>query len=455
MFESLTEKLNRALAPLRKKGKLSEADVRSALRDVRLALLEADVNFRVVKSFIASVEARAVGESVLASLTPAQAVIRVVRDELVALLGPEPPPLQMASRPPTVFYLVGLQGAGKTTAAAKLARVLVQRGRHPLLVAADVYRPAAVDQLQRLAEGLHLPVLHDVSAAPPALMQRVEAESRRVAADVAVVDTAGRLHVDAALMDELVAMQRVLPAHETLLVVDAMTGQDAVNVAAAFRERLPLTGIVLTKMDGDARGGAALSMREATGLPIKWVGVSEKLDGLESFQAERMAGRILGMGDVLGLIERAESAVDEAATADLAERLQRSDFTLDDFQAMLRQVRKMGPLSQLMDMIPGLKQRTKGMPEVDERGLGRIEAMLSSMTPKERRRPQLIDGSRRRRIARGSGTSVQDVNRLLQQHELMRKMMRQAKNQDKRRGKRPGGGPPPGWPPGMPPLPDR
>ncbi|MDA8199634.1 MAG: signal recognition particle protein [Thermaerobacter sp.] len=454
MFESLTDKLNRALAPLRKKGKLTAADVQLALRDVRLALLEADVNFRVVKSFVASVEERAVGESVLASLTPAQAVIRVVRDELVALLGPEPPPMQMASRPPTVFYLVGLQGAGKTTAAAKLARVLLQRGRHPLLVAADIYRPAAVDQLERLAEGLRVPVLHDVSVPPPELMRRVEAESRRVAADVAIIDTAGRLHVDATLMDELVSMQRMLPAHETLLVVDAMTGQDAVNVATAFRDRLPLTGIVLTKMDGDARGGAALSMRQATGLPIKWLGVSEKLDGLEAFQSDRMAGRILGMGDVLGLIERAEASVDQEATAELAERLHRSDFTLDDFQAMLRQVKKMGPVSQLIDMIPGLRQRTKGMPEIDDHGLVRVEAMLSSMTSRERRRPQIIDGSRRRRIARGSGTSVQEVNRLLQQHEMMRKMMRQAKNQGKR-GRRPGGGAPPGWPPGMPPIPDR
>ena len=445
MFESLTDKLNRALAPLRKKGKLTAADVRAALRDVRLALLEADVNFRVVKSFIAAVEERAVGESVLASLTPAQAVVRVVRDELVALLGPESSPLQMASRPPTVFYLVGLQGAGKTTAAAKLARVLVQRGRHPLLVAADIYRPAAVDQLERLAAQIRVPVLHDVSVPPPELMRRVEAESRRVAADVAIVDTAGRLHVDAALMDELVAMQGVLPAHETLLVVDAMTGQDAVNVASAFRDRLPLTGIVLTKMDGDARGGAALSMRQATGLPIRWVGVSEKLDGLETFQAERMAGRILGMGDVLGLIERAEASVDQEATAELAERLSRSDFSLDDFRAMLHQVKKMGPLSQLIDMIPGLRQRTKGMPEVDDRGLVRVEAMLSSMTPRERRRPQIIDGSRRRRIARGSGTSVQDVNRLLQQHEMMRKMMRQAKNQGKH-GR---------WPSGLPPIPGR
>ncbi len=450
MFESLTDKLNRALAPLRKKGKLTAADVRLALRDVRLALLEADVNFRVVKTFIASVEERAVGEAVLASLTPAQAVIRVVRDELVSLLGPEPPPLQMAPRPPTVFYLVGLQGAGKTTAAAKLARVLVQRGRHPLLVAADIYRPAAVEQLQRLAESLRVPVLHDVAAAPPELMRRVEAESRRVAADVAIIDTAGRLHVDAPLMDELVAMQQVLPPHETLLVVDAMTGQDAVNVATAFADRLPLTGIVLTKMDGDARGGAALSMRQATGLPIKWVGVSEKLDGIEAFQPDRMAGRILGMGDVLGLIERAEASVDQEATAELAERLGRADFTLDDFQAMLRQVKKMGPLSQLIDMIPGLRQKTRGLPDIDDRGLVRVEAMLSSMTARERRRPKIIDGSRRRRIARGSGTSVQDVNRLLQQHEMMRKMMRQAKNQGKR-GRRPGGG----WPPGLPPVPDR
>jgi len=454
MFESLTEKLQRALAPLRKKGKLTEADVHAAMRDVRLALLEADVNFRVVKNFIARVEERAVGESVLASLTPAQAVIRVVRDELVSLLGPEAPAMQMASRPPTVLYLVGLQGAGKTTAAAKLARVLVQRGRHPLLVAADVYRPAAVDQLQRLAESLGVPVLHDLAATPPALMGRVEAETRRVAADVAIVDTAGRLHIDEELMDELVRMQQVLPAHETLLVVDAMTGQDAVNVAAAFRDRLPLTGLMLTKMDGDARGGAALSMRDVTGLPIKWVGVSEKLDGLEAFQADRMAGRILGMGDVLGLIERAEAAVDEAAGEEMAERLARSDFTLDDFLVMLRQVKKMGPLTQLVDMIPGFRQRMKGAADVDDRSLVRLEAILSSMTARERQRPQIIDGSRRRRIARGSGTTVQEVNRLLQQHDAMRKLMKQMKG-PKGKGRRGrGGAPPPGWPPGLPSLPE-
>jgi signal recognition particle subunit SRP54 len=454
MFESLTDKLQRALAPLRKKGKLSAADVRAALREVRLALLEADVNFRVVRRFIADVEEKAVGESVLASLTPAQAVIRVVRDELVKLLGSDPAPLKMASRPPTVLYLVGLQGAGKTTAAAKLARILSQRGRHPLLVAADVYRPAAIDQLQRLADTLKVPVLHDAAVKPPALMSRVEAEARRVAADVAIIDTAGRLHVDEALMDEVVAMQRVLPPHETLLVVDAMTGQDAVTVATAFRDRLPVTGIVLTKMDGDARGGAALSMREATGLPIKWVGVSEKLDGLEVFQADRMAGRILGMGDVLGLIERAEAAVDHDVSEDVAKRLAKSDFTLDDFLVMLRQVKKMGPLSQLLDMIPGMRQRMKGMPEVDDKSLVRVEAMLSSMTVRERQRPQIIDGSRRRRIARGSGTTVQDVNRLLQQHDSMRKLMRQMKGRSRGGRGRPGGLPP-GWPPELPPIPDR
>jgi signal recognition particle subunit SRP54 len=447
MFESLSDKLQRALAPLRKKGRLSEADVRSALRDVRLALLEADVNFRVVRDFVAGVEPDAIGAQVLESLTPAQAVVRIVRDHLVALLGGQATPIRLASTPPTVLVLVGLQGAGKTTAAAKLARWLRQQGRHPLLVAADIYRPAAVEQLEQLGQQTSVPVFHEPGVAPAALARRALARARQVAADVVIVDTAGRLHVDEGLMAELVAIEQEVHATETLLVVDAMTGQDAVAVAESFRDRLPLTGLILTKLDGDARGGAALSIRHVTGLPIKMVGTSERLDGLEPFYPDRMAGRILGMGDVLGLIERAEQAVDRDAGAELAGKMARDGFTLDDYLAALRQLKKMGPLSQVLELLPGMRgqmNRLKG--QVDDRALVRVEAVLSSMTARERRRPQILDGSRRRRIARGSGTSVQEVNRVLKQYEEMKKLTRQLKG-----GRRPRlplglGGPPPGWP---------
>ncbi len=443
MFESLTERLQQAFSPLRKKGRLSENDVRAALRDVRMALLEADVNFRVVRKFVAEVEPEAIGSEVLESLTPAQAVIRVVRDHLVLLLGGEAP-IHLSSEPPTVILLVGLQGAGKTTAAAKLARWFHRQGRHPLLVAADIYRPAAVEQLRQLGEQAGVPVFFEADRRPEELFRLALGRARQLAADIVIVDTAGRLHVDEELMGELERIVAVHKPDEALLVVDAMTGQDAVTVAESFSSRLALSGLVMTKLDGDARGGAALSIRQVTGLPIKMVGVSEKLDGLEPFQPDRMAGRILGMGDVLGLIERAEASMDASVGSDLGARLNRNEFTLDDYLTALRQVKKMGPLSQLLDLIPGMGGQMKKLKgQVDDHALVRVEAVLSSMTLRERRRPQIIDGSRRRRIARGSGTTVQDVNRVLKSYEDMRKLARQMRGG--KRGQR--------MPPGMPGLP--
>lgn len=428
MFESLTEKLQSTFKRLRGKGRLTEADVREALREVRLALLEADVNFKVVKTFLSRVEEKAIGQDVLESLTPAQGVVRVVRDELTLLMGEAKERVKMASNPPTVIYMVGLQGSGKTTTSAKLARMLHRQGRQPLLVAADVYRPAAVDQLQTLGRDLNIPVAYEANRSPVELAKLGIETSRKLARDVVIIDTAGRLHVDETLMDELTAMQKVVPAFETLLVVDAMTGQDAVRVAAAFKERLPLTGVVLTKLDGDARGGAALSVFNVTGLPIKLVGSGEKLDAIEEFNPDRMASRILGMGDVLSLIERAEETLDMEDSEALARKMVESDFTLEDFRSMLQQIKKLGPLSKVMEMLPGFQGMSKKMKgQVDDRSLVRIEAMIDSMTRRERLKPDVIDGSRRRRIAAGSGTTVQEINRLLKQFEEMRKMMRQFK----------------------------
>ncbi len=427
MFESLTEKLQSTFKRLRNKGRLTEADVKAALRDVRLALLEADVNFKVVKDFLATVERDAVGQDVLQSLTPDQGVIRVVRNRLTELMGTSVERIKMASNPPTVIYLVGLQGSGKTTTAAKLALMLHHQGRHPLLVAADIYRPAAVDQLQALGAQIGVPVVHEAGLGAVDLAQLGIQKSRQLARDVVIVDTAGRLHVDSGLMDELRQMQAKVPAHETLLVVDAMTGQDAVRVANAFKETLPLTGVVLTKLDGDTRGGAALSIRAVTELPIKLVATGEKVDALELFQPERMASRILGMGDVVSLIEKAERALDKDDTERLAGRMSSNTFNLEDFQSMLHQVKKLGPLSKVMEMLPGMGQMNKLKSQVDDSSLVRVEAILNSMTVKERRRPDIIDGSRRRRIASGSGTSVQEVNRLLKQFQEMRKMMHQLK----------------------------
>lgn len=435
MFDALTEKLQQTFKRMRNKGRLTEADVAEALRDVRLALLEADVNFKVVKDFLSRVQERAVGQNILESLTPDQGVIKIVRDELVALMGTTSERVHMASNPPTVIYLVGLQGAGKTTAAAKLARMLrYNQGRQPLLVAADIYRPAAVDQLKVLAERIQVPVVSEDGKTPVELAELGVGMSKRWAKDVIIVDTAGRLHVDEDLMDELEQMNRRVPAHEMLLVVDAMTGQDAVRVATAFKERLPLTGVIMTKMDGDARGGAALSIRQVTDLPIKLLGAGEKLEDLESFRPDSMASRILGMGDLIGLIEKAEASMDRDDTKALADKIEKADFTLDDFRAMIQQVKKLGPLSKVMDMMPGMGgQMAKMKDKVDDRSMVRVEAILNSMTRRELDRPDILDGNRRLRIARGSGTSVQEVNRLIKQFEQVKKMMRQMKGKKGRR----------------------
>ncbi len=434
MFDNLAGKLEAAFRRLRKKGVLSAADVRETLREVRMALLEADVNFKVVRDFLTKVEARAVGQEVLASLTPGQEVIRVVRDELSELMGGQPSRVTMASHPPTVIYLVGLQGAGKTTTAAKLAAMLRRQGRQPLLVAADVYRPAAYEQLATLGRQIDIPVYYNPGATPVELAEQGVERTRKLARDVMIIDTAGRLHIDQALMAELLAMQSKVPGHEILLTVDAATGQDAVRVTQSFQAQLPLTGVILTKLDGDARGGAALSIRSVTGLTIKLATNGEKLDAIEPFQPDRIASRILGMGDVLSLIEKAEATLDRDETADLAQRLEQGDFTLEDFRGMLRQVKRLGPLSKVMEMLPGMKGLAQLKDRVDDHSLVRTEAILSSMTVSERRRPSIIDGSRRLRIAHGSGTTVQEVNRLLKQFREMQKMFRQLRGMRKGKG---------------------
>ncbi|QIA26915.1 signal recognition particle protein [Thermaerobacter sp. PB12/4term] len=434
-FEGLAEKLQAVFKRLRGKGKLTEADVEAALREVRLALLEADVNFKVVKDFIARVRERAVGQEVLESLTPAQQVIKIVHDELTQLMGGQHARLDLGGELPAVVMLVGLQGSGKTTTAAKLARLLTRQGRQPLLVAADVYRPAAVEQLVTLGQQVQVPVYAPGTDRDPVDIAREGvAEARRRGRDVVLIDTAGRLHIDDALMDELERIRQAVAPREILLVVDAMTGQDAVNVAETFHRRLGIDGVILTKLDGDARGGAALSVRAVTGRPIKFVGLGERVDQLEPFHPERMASRILGMGDVLSLIEKAQAAFDAQQAQRLERKLREQTFDLEDFLEQLRQVRKMGPLDQLLAMIPGLGGRLKDV-TVDERELRRIEAIIQSMTPEERRRPEIINASRRRRIAMGSGTRVQDVNRLLKQFAETQRLMKQVAGAA-RRGRR-------------------
>lgn len=437
MFSNLAEKLQTALGKLRGRGKLSEKDVDEALREVRLALLEADVNFRVVKDFVARVKERAVGEEVMQSLTPGQQVIKIVHEELTELMGGSHARLQLTGRTPHVIMMVGLQGAGKTTSAGKLAGLLRRQGHRPLLVAADVYRPAAVKQLQVLGEQLNVPVFslgdkHD----PVDIAGAAVSHARAYGNDIVIIDTAGRLHIDDELMEELERIAADVEPKETLLVLDAMTGQEAVNVAERFNERLELTGFIMTKMDGDARGGAALSVKAVVGKPIKFLGVGEKLDALEPFHPERMSSRILGMGDVLTLIEKAQAAVDQEAARKMAEKLRTADFTFDDFLEQMQQVRKMGPLDQLLGMIPGLSGagQLKGL-QVDEKELVKMEAIIRSMTPEERANPSIIKGSRRRRIARGSGTKVQDVNRLLKQFEQTKTLFKQLGGKGGRRAR--------------------
>jgi len=428
VFEGLADKLQQTFKKLRGRGKLSESDVNDALREVRMALLEADVNFKVVKDFVAKVRERAVGHEVLDSLTPAQQVIKIVNDELTALMGGTQSRIAISPKPPTVIMLVGLQGAGKTTTAGKLALHLKKQNKRPLLVAADVYRPAAITQLQVLGEKLDIPVFAPGDQEKPVAIARKAVEhALAYANDIVIIDTAGRLHINAELMDELKAIKQTVRPHEILLVVDAMTGQDAVTVAESFNSDLGLDGVILTKLDGDARGGAALSVKAVTGCPIKFAGMGEKLEALEPFHPDRMASRILGMGDVLSLIEKAEAAIDIEKAQALEKKLRKEEFTFDDFLDQLQQVRKLGSIDQILGMIPGMGGLTKKLQgaEFDENQLKQVEAIIRSMTKKERRNPDIINGSRRRRIAAGSGTRVQDVNRLLKQFADARKMMKQ------------------------------
>ncbi|RMF74207.1 MAG: signal recognition particle protein [Acidobacteria bacterium] len=424
MFESLTERIGRTLDRLRSKGRVTEADLDAALREIRLALLEADVGFRVVRDFLARVREKALGEEVLASLTPGQQVVRVVRDELVELLGGQAAgrPLQLSGSP-AVVMLVGLQGSGKTTTIGKLGRLLAGQGRHPLVAPVDLARPAAVLQAVQVARAAGLAVHeHDGTGTPVGRAREAIEHARGRGHDVVLLDTAGRLHVDDELMAELQELERTVRPCELLYVADAMTGQDAVRSARAFGEHVRLTGVILTKLDGDARGGAALSVAAVTGVPVRFAGVGEKVDALEPFDAARMAGRILGMGDVLGLIESAEKAFDEREAEKLEKALRTKRFTLDDFRATLGQIRKMGPLEQVLAMVPGAKVPAGA--NVDERQLVRFEAIINSMTPAERADHRVLNGSRRKRIARGSGTTVQDVNRLIKQYLEMQKLMK-------------------------------
>jgi signal recognition particle subunit SRP54 len=425
VFETLSDKLQGIVRSLRGQGSLSEADVDAALREVRLAMLEADVHFKVVKTFIERVRGRAIGQEVLKSLTPDQAVLRIVRDEMVELLGGETPHrLQFASRPPSVILLTGLQGSGKTTTAAKLAKWLAKNGRHPLLVSTDVYRPAARAQLKVLGDQNGLKVHEPAGDDPRELLRSALQEARATGHDVVLVDTAGRLHIDDELMKELEDLKAIGEPSEILHVADAMTGQDAVRSAEEFHRRVGTTGIVLSKLDGDARGGAALSAASVTGCPVKFAGVGERVEELEAFDASRMVGRILGMGDVLGLIEKAEAAFDRDQAERMVEKLRRSEFTLEDFREQMRQVRKLGSLQQVISMLPGLGNMKGVDVDAGERELKTSSAIIDSMTPGERDNPAVINGSRRKRIAKGSGTRVEDVNRLLKQFAQARKMMK-------------------------------
>ena len=434
MFEQLSDRLTATFDKLQGRPKVTDADLDAALRDVRVALLEADVNFKIVKELVATVRERAIGEKVLESVSGAQMVVKIVHDALVDMLGGEAVPLAKADRPPTVIALVGLQGSGKTTTVAKLANVLRKQGRHPLLVAADIHRPAAVDQLQSLGKSLGVPVrtvrpehvADDVAAA----VKGATAEGR----DVVIVDTAGRLHIDDAMMLEVEAIVAAAAPHEVLLAVDAMSGQDAVEAATAFKARLPITGLVLTKVDSDARGGASLSIRAATGVPVKFLGTSERLDGLEVFHPDRLATRILGMGDILTLVERAQEHVDEKEAAEQAQKLMEARFTFEDFYKQLQQVKKMGPIGDLLKMMPGMSGLAKQMPDPQqaERQMKTIEAIISSMTRSERQDPTILNGSRRKRIATGSGVTVSEVNALLKQFKEMQTLMKQFGSMAKR-----------------------
>ncbi|MEJ2589434.1 MAG: signal recognition particle protein [Deltaproteobacteria bacterium] len=425
MFDSLSEKLNGVFKKLTGRGRLTEANIQAALKEVRLALLEADVNYKVVKRLVEDIRTRAVGHEVLDSLTPGQQMVKIVNEELTRLMGEDQEPLGFKGNPPHAVMLVGLQGSGKTTTTAKLARYLRKQGRHPYLVPADVYRPAAIDQLQRLGEMIDIPVYPShQNQRPEDICLDALAKAGAKGADLLILDTAGRLHVDEALMAELVNIKRGVNPSEVLLVADAMTGQDAVNVAKEFDRHLDISGVILSKMEGDARGGAALSIKAVTGKPIKFVGVGEKISALEAFHPDRMASQILGMGDVLSLIEKAQEQFDEREAKKLEKRIKKSQFDFEDFQAQLRQMKKMGSLEEILGMIPGMGQLKKLKHlKPDENELVKVEAIINSMTPEERRKYKIINGSRRRRIAKGSGTTVQDVNRLIKNFAQTKKMM--------------------------------
>ncbi len=429
MFGNLQEKLNEAFRKFKNKGKLSESDVKEGLRAVKLALLEADVNFKVVKEFIGKVQERAVGVEVLESLMPGQQVIKIVNEELTAIMGGTVAKLEISPAPPTIIMMVGLQGAGKTTHSAKLAAHLKKQGKRPLLTACDVYRPAAVKQLQVVGEQIGVPVFAMGDKIDPVNIAKAALnEAKKNGNDVLIIDTAGRLHIDSEMMDELSNIKKALNPTEILLVVDSMLGQDAVNVAQSFNDMLDITGVILTKLDGDTRGGAALSVRHVTGKPIKFVGMGEKLDALEPFHPDRMASRILGMGDVLSLIEKAEQAYDEKKAKELEQKMRENTFTLDDYLEQMKQVRGMGNMEQLLGMMPGINANALKDAKIDEKALDRMEAIVLSMTPAERVKPSIINFSRRKRIAAGSGTKVEDVNKLLKQFEQMQKMMKDLTN---------------------------
>jgi signal recognition particle subunit SRP54 len=426
VFESLSDKLQAALDGLKGQGKLTEKDVERAAREIRLALLEADVNYKVVKQFVDKVKERALGAEVLESLTPVQQFIKIVNEELTAIMGSASTKLTFSPRPPTVIMMVGLQGSGKTTACGKLAKFLLSEGKSPAMVAGDVYRPAAIDQLKTLGDQLGVPVYDEGDKADPVDIAKHGVDwARTKSRDVLIIDTAGRLHIDEKLMDEIARIRSTVKPHNILLVLDAMTGQDAVNVALQFQERVQFDGVILTKMDGDARGGAALSVRAVTGKPIKFASSGEKLDNFEYFHPDRVASRILGMGDVLSLIEKAEKTIDEKKARELEQKLRKSSFTFDDFLDQIQQVRKMGSLTSLLGMIPGIpSNKLKGL-QVDDTAFDKIQAVIQSMTAEERRHPEIINGSRRRRIAAGAGSDIHSVNQLLNQFKQVQKMMKQ------------------------------
>ena len=438
MFESLGEKLNNAFKKFRNKGKLTEADVKAGMREIKLALLEADVNFKVVRDFIKIVSERAVGAEVLESLLPAQQIVKIVNEELTRLMGGSQSKLTIASQPPTVIMMVGLQGAGKTTHAGKLAGLYKKQGKHPLLVACDVYRPAAIKQLQVVGEKLEIPVftLGD-KVSPVEIAKEGVKHAKQKGYDMVFIDTAGRLQIDEVLMEELQNIKREVNPAEILLTVDAMIGQESVNVAETFNNLLDITGVILTKLDGDTRGGAALSIRYVTGKPIKFIGTGEKLDTIEPFHPDRMASRILGMGDVLTLIDKAQAAFDEKQAAELEQKMRQQTFTLDDYLDQLQQIKGMGNLEQLMGMMPGMKPGALKDAKIDESALARTEAIIHSMTRREREKPDIINASRKKRIAAGSGTSVEEVNKLLRQFDQMLKMMKQFSDMGKtKKGKK-------------------